>query len=276
MHATRPQRQARQQTRSYVDVAVDPLPKLELVVGFPAPRGSVDGEHLKAVYWNPTRKQNGEWTLDVQWHGAVHGDSFYDETIDNLLSMGIDRLFYWINDRYQLERRPFQQWWRSVCTPSSKNLSPNDIVFDKENNIFVQIEDVIPGSKCLVYPGYENLTVASGRQVSYASASFVNNKIVYIAQNLDIDIFSTREEYLNFYVWYISKDAFDNILLKCAGRKSRRAKKPRPFKYVGNLSGNVFGDYVKDILDANQVDHSQKGSLVKWNMDNGKACVCIL
>ncbi len=57
--------------------------------------------------------------------------------------------------------------------------------------------DVIPQNKCWIYPGYEDCTIGSGKEIvinGTNAGTILNQQIIYIGDQYDIDYFQPIDE----------------------------------------------------------------------------------
>eukprot|EP01084_Bolivina_argentea_P315515 546646_1 len=240
---------------------------------FKAPSGNVDGNYLKDIYERPPVKVNGYYSIQAGWHGRVHKPYVYYEPVATMLQTIIYPLFYYCNNIHA-SIPEFTNWWTSQCSPPQHSLQNNGLIYVANVDKYIKVLDVIPQNKCWIYPGYENCTIGSGKEIVIGgpnAGTIIDSKIIYIGDQYDIiDFESIAEAKRHFEEANTYKSYFLGHVKEGTIGKLKKGMKTKPVIYRSNWFGwkRVWIFYLKPFLESQHFHFSENASEIQLPIRN--------
>ena len=154
----------------------------------------------------------------------------------------------------------FKKWWISKCEEPIITLREDSIIYIK--NKFIKILDIIPPSRSLIYPSYENVIIGSGKELDL-KGDIKNDEVYYVGHD---DLFEVVGDIKIYYIKNNAKNQLIHVVKSTILRKLKVVRSPTRFTRTVNLMGNVFADYLEEILENNAIQTNKKGYIIKWSM----------
>ncbi len=228
-------------------------------------------DHLKSILQRKPKKIDGKdiFHLAASWWGSQHNGSIYYEPADELLNLGIDVLYYYMNNIHQ-QLPEFSVWWTSVCRPPANELALNELVKVAGDGAvtYIKVLDVLDVDKCWIYNDYEHCIIGSGKEFDINSGEIVGEAIVFIRDNHEITHFIDLHAVKSHLMSYSAEESFIGHLV---GGTMGKIRVPMKSAAVFKDWQQVWLIYLRAKLQEKGIEYQDNKISIKFKVSNAKA-----